>query len=287
MKKLIIIALGSLSLLQYSCSSAGFGGGTGPKPATPEIAPEDNEAPEAPKEMEPDSDGDSQTAADSKCTEQSTSTADIVFAIDVSTTMGGDVDTAKRNVTAMAQNFENARKIKPTFGLVEYHDDIYQAKMFNSVKSFDSALAGVKAEIFKWTDMVEAGLTALKTGQKVLAKSKADVKAIVLITDAFSHDGGNNNNRNCELSGIVDGWDKDILLYISHPKGNNDSHNQGCSKDGIKFENISAQYNQLAKDMKEKHDRNIVTSLGWPVSDKTFLETLPDKIEKCGAANLK
>lgn len=116
---------------------------------------------------------------------QASSPTDIVFVLDVSTTMTSHLNTVKSGVaqlvTALSASGVNAR-----FGAVSYVDEVVQRIPLSDAGTFT-------AQIQPWTvldlgnlDYPEGGQSGIRAGMALLAQGTGQQKALLLVTDAIS-----------------------------------------------------------------------------------------------------
>lgn len=147
---------------------------------------------------------------------------DFVFAMDVSGSMQDESDRVKQTFTSLANNLANisipglGKVPKVRFGLVTFEDSILFSSPLNDDRvAVQTAInAHFKAEE-RNTDVTEGGFLGAASALELAKAGGESVKVLLIVTDAYSHDGtGNNGNRNYN-SAIVDQILRDPIMKLS------------------------------------------------------------------------
>ncbi len=147
---------------------------------------------------------------------------DFVFAMDVSGSMQSQSDRVNRAFAGLVSNLSNitipglGKVPKVRFGLVTFEDSIiFQAPLDENSNNVAAAINAHFRAVERGSDGTEAGLLGASTALSIAKAGGESVKVLLLVTDAYSHDGSGSDGRRNYSSATVDQLLRDPNMKLS------------------------------------------------------------------------
>ncbi len=136
---------------------------------------------------------------------------DFVFAMDVSGSMQSQSDRVNRAFAGLVNNLSNitipglGKVPKVRFGLVTFEDSIiFQAPLDENTNNIAAAINTHFRAEERVTDGSEAGILGASTALSIAKAGGESVKVLLIVTDAYSHDGSGWDHNRSYNSATVD-----------------------------------------------------------------------------------
>lgn len=205
----------------------------------------------------------------------------IYFAFDRSSSMGPQLESAKKSMQSFSDSLES-NGFKANFGAAAFVDVVsHRSKLINS-DPFKNFLSGVPLSDNSEgnVDFPEGGFAALLESAKNLEKEVSDsetVPVIIYVSDALAHKGGASGTpaRDCKSdefeAAMGTNFGKRIKLFYS-VRGVTPESGGPCTG----FSKINDQYDQMMSSINKSSGGDYRgAKLAWPFNENTLSKELP------------
>lgn len=206
---------------------------------------------------------------------------DVTFVLDVTSSMGKQLDASKKGFKAFLDQLK-ADGFDARFSLFTFEDTVNLQSSLTDFDSFQTKLS--KVSLGTGQDVAEASLLALQNalGDGATNKRMDAVPVIILVTDAVGHNGGGSTfSRDCSLDKSIMSFGSDYgkaaKFFYSVPSTRSIGSGS-CYSDAtnVMYDSLFTSISGQSKDPGEYRGQ----SLGWPFQEETLSTQLPKLLKE-------